>query len=208
MNDKQTVIHHIREAFRDTHHPGDAFLQGSFDGCEPSEITAPFHGVTHWSDVDAQTLDENYSALSFFSEGAFRFFLPAFIIADLNGDLQAVDPLFHLTHGFSDTAVHMPGKARTHQKVMGKSAFVNPRRYGAMTSFDYARCRLSVFTKEEAAAIIAYLEFRRDIDRDGIETPDIEAALNSFWRERAANAPDYESIRRCVKKEEDYLNDL
>ena len=42
MADGQVVIEQIREAFRATEHPGDAFLQGSQEGCEPAEVTAPF----------------------------------------------------------------------------------------------------------------------------------------------------------------------
>ena len=83
MPDAQQVIELIREAFRDTDHPGDAFLQGSQDGCEPAEVTAPVKGVTHWMQIDPTILDPNYTALSFFSEGGFRHFLPAFLIADL-----------------------------------------------------------------------------------------------------------------------------
>ncbi len=33
-----------------------------------------------------------------------------------------------------------------------------------MTWHDHARCQLSVFTREEAGAIVAYLEYKRDAD--------------------------------------------
>jgi len=45
MQPKQRVIEHIREAFCETERPGDAFLQGSHEGCEPGESVAPFIGV-------------------------------------------------------------------------------------------------------------------------------------------------------------------
>lgn len=45
MQTKQRVIEHIRQAFCDTERPGDAFLQGSHEGCEPGEAVAPFMGV-------------------------------------------------------------------------------------------------------------------------------------------------------------------
>ena len=63
-------------------------------------MTGPFKGVAHWTQVDPAILDPNYTALSFFSEGGFRHFLPAFLIADLQGLLQTADPVFHLTNGF------------------------------------------------------------------------------------------------------------
>jgi hypothetical protein len=88
----------------------------------------------------------------------------------------------------------------------GRSAFINPRRYGAMTSHDYARYRLSVFTREEAGAIVAYLEFKRDTDLDIIDKRPIDAALQSFWLERARTAPPAESLRQHVAEQEEYLS--
>ena len=82
MLDKQSLIALIQQAFQETEHPGDAFLQGSDEGCEPAEVTAPFKGGRHWSQMDPALLDPNYTALSFFSEGGFRHFLPAYLIAD------------------------------------------------------------------------------------------------------------------------------
>ena len=208
MEGKQQVINLIRETFRETTHPGDAFLVGSREGCEPTEVIAPFMGVTDWGQVAAEVLDGNSDALSFFSEGGFRFFLPAYLIADLEGRLQTADPVFHLTHGFSDTVVRVPTKARMYEKTIGKSALLNPRRYGAMTFYDYARYRLSIFTREEAGAIVAYLEYRREADADGIETSSITAALDGFWRERAATAPGSSALKKHIEDEFAYLRDL
>lgn len=208
MRDTQELINLIREAFRETAHPGDAFLVGSREGCEPAEVIAPFLGVTDWSQVAAEVLDGHSEALSFFSEGGFRFFLPAFVIADLEGRLQTADPLFHLTGGFFDSVVKVPTQARVYEKTIGKSALLNPRRYGAMTFYDYARYRLSIFAREEAAAIVAYLEYRRDSDTDGIDTPAITAALEGFWRERSTRAPQASALHKHLDEEAAYLRDL
>ena len=208
MEPKQQVIEHIRQAFRETERPGDAFLQASHEGCEPGESVAPFMGVTDWSQLDSTILDASYNALSFFSEGGFRYFLPAYMIADLEDLLQTADPVFHLTNGFSDEVVKMPEGPRIYEKTIGKSAFVNPRRYGAMTWHDYARCRLSVFTREEAGAIVAYLEYKRDADPHGLYAEKINAALDSFWQDRAATAPTHQRVRRHLKEEADYLKNI
>jgi hypothetical protein len=40
MPEKAYVISMIRDAFRETNHPSDAFLQGSTEGCEPGEAVA------------------------------------------------------------------------------------------------------------------------------------------------------------------------
>ena len=189
MQTKQRVIEHIRQAFRDTERPGDAFLQGSHEGCEPGESVAPFIGVTDWSQLNPTVLDASYTTLSFLSEGGFRYFLPAYLIADLQDRLQTADPVFHLTNGFSDKVVTLSAGPRVYEKTIGKSAFVNPQRYGAMTWHDHARCQLSVFTREEADAILVYLEYKRDTDSHGLNAEAINAALDSFRRDRAANGP-------------------
>ena len=206
--DRQKVIELIEAAFRETEHPGDPFLQGSHEGCEPAESTAPFKGVSHWAQIDQSILDVSYTALSFFSDGGFRHFLPAYLIADLNEMLQTADPVFHLTNGFFDRIVTVPQGARTFERAIGKSAFVNPRRYGAMTWQDHARNRLAVFTREEAGAIVAYLEWKRNVDEHRMDREEIDAALNEFWRIRAREAPTQAALQRHIQEEREYLNNL
>lgn len=208
MSDAQRVIEQIREGFRETEHPGDAFLQGSQEGCEPAEVTAPFKGVAHWTQVDPTILDPNYTALSFFSEGGFRHFLPVFLVADLEDRLQTADPVFHLTNGFSDKVVKLPAGSGVYEKTLGKSAFVNPRRYGAMTWCDHARAHLSIFTREEAAAIVAYLEYKRDADRYGLNRDEIDTALDGFWRERVQYAPTQAALLQHQRVEAEYIKHL
>ena len=77
-----------------------------------------------------------------------------------------------------------------------------------MTWHDHARCQLSVFTREEAGAILAYLEYKRDQDSHGLNAEEINAALDSFWRDRAANGPTHQSIRQHLKEEAEYLKDI
>ena len=96
----------------------------------PGESVAPFIGIADWSKLDSAILDAGYNPLSFFSEGGFRYFLPVYLIADLEERLQTADPLFHLTNGFSDKAIKLPSGQRTYEKTIGNSAFVNSRRYG------------------------------------------------------------------------------
>jgi hypothetical protein len=140
MNDRDAIIEKIESAFAGSEHPGRRFLQGSFEGCEPSEEVGPFEDREDWRDVEAGFLDGHANALSFFSEAGFRYFLPTYLIADLRGELQTADPLFHLTHGFSDWSTEVPAGDRTLVVRHGRSAFVNPRRYGAMTSLYADRC--------------------------------------------------------------------
>lgn len=194
----------IRESFSQTAHPGDGFLLGSREGDDAFEAVQPFRGVTDWSTVDPQVLDDNYDALSFLSDGGFRFFLPAYLIADINDQLRTADPVFHLTGGFHDTVVQIPDGDTPFEKRIGKTAFLNPRRYGAMTFEDYGRFRLSVFTREEAGAIVPYLEYRRALP-DSLDGESIDAALEAFWRGRAESAPPAEALADHLRAEEEFI---
>ena len=206
MSDKHTVMEQIHTAFQALEFPGEGFLQGSFEGTEPYDEVAPFRGQTNWQTLEATFLDAHASALSFFSEAGFRFFLPAYLLADLNDQLQTADPVFHLTHGFFEFSVTVPAGGRVFVRKSGKSVLINPRRYGAMTVSDYARYRLSIFTREEASAIVAYLEFKRDHDPDGLDSARVEAALESFWRERARSAPLAETLRQHLADEAEFVS--
>jgi hypothetical protein len=205
MSQRETVIEKIHSAFEGGEYPGDGFLQGSFDGCEPYEEVSRFRSKKDWRGIEADFLDGHADALSFFSEAAFRFYLPAYLIADLRDQLSTADPLFHLTHGFSDTTLELPTNGRVFVIRQGRSEFVNPRRYGATTFYDYARYRLSVFAREEASAIVAYLRFKRDVDLDVSDRAGIDAALESFWLERAQTAPLAESLKQYIAEQEEYL---
>lgn len=205
MKAKETIIKEIREAFSENEYPGDAYLQDSFDGCEPYDEVNPFKGKQVWSSIESDFLDAHAAALSFFSEAGFRFFIPAYLIADMRGELKISEPVFYLTNGFYDLKVEIRKSGRLFVIESGRSAFINPRRYGSMTFYDYARYRLSVFTREEAAAIVAYLEYKRDSDESGLERERIEAALDSFWMERVEKAPSSEDLRRHLADKEDFI---
>lgn len=205
---RESVIEQIREAFGANAYPGDNFLQGSFDGCEPAEEVGPFVGKTDWSKLDSAMLDARYCALSFFSEAGFRFFLPAYLIADLREELQTADPLFHLWHGFATVRAEVPAGLRKFQRSSGGTIMLNPKRYGAMTWIDHARHRMSVFTREEAQAIVAYMNYKGEHDETGIDKPRIELALAAFWLDRAENAPTRESLQRRLEEEEKFTQEI
>ncbi|HLJ15855.1 MAG TPA: DUF6714 family protein [Bryobacteraceae bacterium] len=205
---KEEVIEQIRAAFGSNPYPGDAFLQGSFDGCEPADEVGAFIGKTDWSRLESKMLDEHYGALSFFSECAFRFFLPAYLIADVREELLSADPLFHLSHGFANVSVEVPLGSQTFRRDSSGETLLNPKRYGAMTIGDHARYRLSVFTREEATAIVTYMTYKRERDVTGLDRPRIDAALAQFWSDRAANAPSHQTLAAHLQEEERFMKAL
>jgi hypothetical protein len=206
MPDADAVIEIIHAAFDPDEHPGDLWLQGTFEGDEPYDEIGAFKGRHDWRTVESSFLDEHYTALSFFSEGGFRYYIPAYIVADLRNELRTADPVFHLTHGFVDFSTTMEVADRTFTRSNGRTRLINPIRYGALTFLDYARHRLSVFCREEAAAILAYLEVAHEAPRHEYSRDAIEAAIADFWQARASGAPDRAALQRH-RAEERAFND-
>lgn len=161
----------IRKAFSRVRYPGDDQLRGVGEGDEPFCVERDFRGKREWQTLSPQFLDQSpdglASALRFLSNEAFRFYLPAYLIADLEGQLRQSDPLLHLTYGLD---------RRSAQKRLSRS------RYGADTWSGYARKRFAGFTREEAAAIVAYLEFKRS---EGVRLRETGEALEGYWNHRA-----------------------
>jgi hypothetical protein len=173
--DKAELKAVIEKAFSGVEYPGDWCLRGSGEGEEPLLVEREFKGKSDWRVIDPVFLDrapDGYaSALSFFSDEAFHFYLPAYLISDIDGRLQVSQPVFHLTYGLDDDS---------------RDERVNPRRYGERTWFDSTRYKFSMFNKAEAAAIVAYLSFKRDSeDLVGFEKRRIDQAVRNYWKERA-----------------------
>jgi hypothetical protein len=170
--DAEAVIEQIASAFAAVEYPGDWCLRGSNEGDEPHRVEQAFKGKKDWRALDPAFIDRApdgfASALSFFSDEAFRFYLPAYLIADLRGQLEHSNPVHHLTRGLDNTSRHER---------------INPRRYGERTWFEHARYKFATFSKPEAAAIEAYLSVKRD--RDEFERTRIDEALANYWRDRA-----------------------
>jgi hypothetical protein len=161
----------IESAFAQSEYPGVWCLVDSAQGDEPGSVAEAFTGKTDWRTLDPYFIDQAPkglgSSLSFFSDEAFRFYLPAFMLADIDGKLQQADPVFSLTHGLDDAS---------------RSELINQRRYGARTWFDLKRCKFAMFTAAEAGAIVEYLRLMSD--RDDYARPRIDQALTNYWTQR------------------------
>jgi hypothetical protein len=162
----------IRDAFASTPAPDPRHLRGSDEGDEPFLLEKEFRHVPDWRDLAPSFLDlapAGYAtALCFFSPEAFRYYLPAYLLADLDeAILHGGDPAFHLWHGLND---EKRGEA------------VNPRRYGGWTWFEAVSERFAAFTSAEIAAIVAYLQDKAE--REEYQQPQIEQALRNYWLPR------------------------
>lgn len=171
MNDLATVKAQIRDAFAGVQFPGDGCLSNSREGTEPLLLEKEFEGKDDWTALDPAFIDQAPdgfgTALSFFSDEAFHFYLPAYLLADLDGRLQQADPVFHLTHGLDRSS---------------RAEKINPRRYGERTWFEHARHKFAMFNARERAAIRAYLAYQRAVTAlTELERTRIDEALQAYW---------------------------
>ena len=83
--DGERVKELIIGAFSSNERPGDWALVDSSEGDEPGLLVADFRDTPDWQSLDAALLDQapnGYAAaLSFFSDEAFRYFLPVYLLA-------------------------------------------------------------------------------------------------------------------------------
>ncbi|MBI5595623.1 MAG: hypothetical protein HY928_05975 [Elusimicrobia bacterium] len=147
----------IRQAFAKTPAPGPHDLTDSRQGDEPFEYAVEFRGKD-WKSLGVGFLSHHSSALSFFSPAALRYFIPAFMLADLTGADWNGDPVFALTHGLSKEDEEKDD------------------------TFDWAaiaRRKFDPFSPEERQAVAAYLEHAGRQYASG--DPRISEALASYW---------------------------
>jgi hypothetical protein len=176
MSASQSAKALIRESFASVPFPGDDDLRGSSEGDEPFRVEASFRGRNDWSTLPAEFIDQAPnglgSALSFFSDAAFRFYIAAYMLADLDGLLERSNQMFHLTYGLDHAS---------------RNECINPRRYGTMTWFERAKARFQHFDSKQREAVAAYLVSK--LSTGGLleeEVESINQALEGFWLQSAA----------------------
>lgn len=170
---RDELIAKIEQAFADVAYPGDDDLTDSTYGEEPAALVRDFRGKTDWRRLDATFLDQAPegwgTAVSFFSANALRFYLPAYMIADIRGQL-ARDPVSRLC-----SSVTPIGEQQKIAKIWGGGTM------GERARADFAR-----FSAEQVAAIVSYLWWKLE-SSDGYD-PTIEQALENYWLGRVGGA--------------------
>ena len=99
---KEEVAAQIEAAFADTPSPGTEYDDISATKYDDEGIVDYFRGTT-WRRHRVQNLRRHEAAMSFFTDKAFRYWLPAFMLAELENPIEA-DVIgegiaFHLTEG-------------------------------------------------------------------------------------------------------------
>lgn len=76
------LVAKIKTAFATRPYPGDDQLVDDPADYESAEIAEAFRGL-HWSEPAPEMLEYNHSALTFFSDAAWRYYVPAFMLVIL-----------------------------------------------------------------------------------------------------------------------------
>jgi hypothetical protein len=145
----------IEAAFADTSYPGDARLVYDNSGrhLECNEIAAAFRGK-HWKEVPLETLCYHSAGIFFLTPEAYRFYLPAYLLAALLHYNQA-DTL-------PDSVVFSlipPSDAKDAQVY---------------------RRRLEGFTAAQRQVIRCFLEFQKEHHAQDDPLGDLDKALANF----------------------------
>lgn len=154
----------ILEAFAHVAYPGDDHLVVNQTGSDPecNEILDAFRGKT-WMEVSAQEVRRFAEALPLFTPAAFRYFLPAYMVACLDAPQEADVAkdflLFNLT----------------------------PPRDTSGWEFRFFRARADGFGPAERAAIASFLSVMKQLEAEDwasagrpVPTNNLERAL-AYW---------------------------
>jgi Family of unknown function (DUF6714) len=154
---RTALVNQIQAAFETEPYPGDDRLVNSRGGyhLEANQIAAAFQGK-HWRQLDLRFLFPQRQSLYFFTPEAFRFFLPAYLLASLGGKRVATDVretvLFSL----------MPPKKGSKE-------------------WDWFAARIEPLSSEQKMAITEFLKYLQRHFGHRLRFGEIDALLDCYW---------------------------
>ena len=171
LSTEEEIIQKIEKAFADNIFPGDDNL-ASYSYEEGELIKRHFSGQNDWRNLSADFIDKD-GALAFFSNEAYRFFLPAYMIADIKGHLEWNDPSVSLCWNL------------TPQYGNQKIAEI----WGGGTMAEQAKKCFEPLTHEQVSAIISYLRWKMNVELEdefyiSQNLLCISQALENYWLKR------------------------
>lgn len=170
-SNKDDLIQKIVDAFSGIEFPGDDKLVNPSYDEEPDLVRNHFVGQNNWNKLTPEFIDFD-GALSYFSNEAFRFYIPAFMIADIHGELKNNDPTVPLCWSLIP-----PSETQKIAKVWGG---------GTMKS--QSSERFKDFSEEQISSIIFYLQWKLLQDEYYKNDLIIEQALKNYWLQLNKNA--------------------
>lgn len=187
------LVAEINAAFDQAPYPGDdnVCLVGGQEE-EASLYALEFQGLD-WRTLHPSLLAQNFLGLNFFTADGFRYFLPAYLVADLIdlGIPSGADPVFHLTSGFAEfqpdpqagQGLKTPSSMAPGLSVLTGSGDPTEGMVSDVPQSDmfiFAAERMAGFSRSEREAIIGYLQYKAQTDPDS--AAEIGDALDRYWR--------------------------
>ena len=167
------IINQIHEAFSDDNPPiNDQVISGYGGDIEAQEIKEAFSGK-HWRDITPEFLN-NYciQSISFLEFPAYRFFLPAFILASV----KEYESCFDIVVDVVATLLHPVTAQRIYQPNLYKEK-------ETVDIYTFA-CRMNDLTCEQVEVIIEFLKFLCDYHISDFVHKEPQLALDEYWLER------------------------
>ena len=161
QSNKQELIQKINTAFSEVEFPGDENLVNNSYGEEPALVRKHFLGQSNWKNLSPEFIDFD-GALSFFSDEAFRFYIPAFMIADINEQLNFNNPAIRLCWSVTP---------QSENKKIAQA-------FGGGTIGERAEECLKQFSEEERNTIVSYLQWKLVKDENDLT---VAQALKNYW---------------------------
>jgi hypothetical protein len=169
--DGQILIERMAAASSAVPYPGDDDPIAASYGEERAALAREFVGKSGWRVLEPAFLDRAPdgwgTALTFFSDRALQFYLPAYLIADVRGMLECSDPASRLCILLTPQAEE--------QRIA--------RIRGGGTLGSKARLCFDQFSAAQVSAIVAWLRWTR---AQSDHYPTIDQALACYWLPRDA----------------------
>ena len=159
-DDKSELVKQIRDAFADVPYPGDNHLSYNPEDLGANQIADAFRGK-HWTEVPFETLLYHNDALHFFTDEAFHFYLPAYLLAVLER---------------YDDADILP------EMLVGVLTAPDPE----APDYSFFQQKFKSFTSAQEAAVKAFLEYLMKTYPDHYRHNEPLAALQSYWTPHSA----------------------
>ena len=114
--DKKSVIAELTTAFADLAQPGELVPATPWRDLEREDLQADFAG-RHWNSLDAAFLRRHADSLPLLSAAAFRFYLPAYLLAAVRIPEQVDLVPFAVVRGLTEPASDSPQRSWFHERV-------------------------------------------------------------------------------------------
>lgn len=182
--DKNQIIAAIRSAFPAGSPPGpDQIVASSYGECV--EIKQAFLGKV-WSEVPKVDLAYHHSAVAYFTETAFHYYLPAFLILLLEdidtADVLATSVVRHLTLPTEvDTARLMHFTRLSGNTNQGIGQFLLDELKASTRNVHLFIARMSRFSKEQGSCIHSCLQVLNESYPDVYDEGEPLVAVQRYW---------------------------